>query len=46
MGSQEKTFKKNSQKSLELGYDSMEALSLFANDNLCKANIPIGQRKL
>lgn len=37
---------KTAKKSLELGYDRMEALSLLAKDNLGKANIPIGQRKL
>lgn len=46
MEAKKKLSKKTVKKSLELGYDSMEALSLFANDNLCKANIPIGQRKL
>lgn len=30
----------------ELGYDSMEALSLLAEDDLSEANILIGQIKL
>lgn len=33
-------------KLLELGYYSMEALSLLMEDNLCDANIPIGQMTL
>lgn len=37
---------KTADKLLELGYDSMEALSLLAEDDLSEANIPIGQIKL
>lgn len=37
---------KTAKKSLELGYDSMEALPLLEKDNLGKANILIGHRKL
>lgn len=46
MGSNKKTLSKNSRQILELGYDSMEALSLLAEDDLGEANIPIGQMKL
>lgn len=37
-----KFFKKTVKKLLELGYDSMEVLFFFVNDNFCKVNILIG----
>lgn len=37
---------KTADRLIELGYDSMEALSLLSEDDLGEANIPIGQTKL
>lgn len=37
---------KTADRLIELGYDSMEALSLLAEDDLGEATIPIGQIKL